>query len=123
MKIYTSYFANLKKLPNDVVPIAICGKSPTGYKGLEYKVLAPKYGFFQEWKQNHDNDFYIKHFYDEVLNKLDAKRVCENLQILSGGQDVALICYEKPGDFCHRHLVAEWLSKELGIEVNEFGIK
>lgn len=24
---------------------------------------------------------------------------------------IALICYEKPSDFCHRHLVAEWLNQ------------
>ena len=26
----------------------------------------------------------------------------------TGDEDIALICYEKPSDFCHRHLVAEW---------------
>ena len=31
---------------------------------------------------------------------------------------IALICYEKPSEFCHRHLVADWL-KEYGIEVEE----
>ena len=25
--------------------------------------------------------------------------------------DIALVCYEKPGDFCHRHLVADWLNE------------
>ena len=25
--------------------------------------------------------------------------------------DFALVCYEKPSDFCHRHLVADWLNK------------
>ena len=28
-----------------------------------------------------------------------------------GENDIALICYEKPSDFCHRHLVAEWLNQ------------
>lgn len=39
--IYTTYFAKLKSLPKDIIPISICGKAPTGYKGLEYKKLAP----------------------------------------------------------------------------------
>ena len=112
MKIYTSYFAKLKKLPKNIVPISICGKAPDWYKGIQYKVLAPKYGFFMEWKQNHDNEFYIEHFKSEVLDLLDADEVVERLSQLSEGKDIALICYEKPSDFCHRHLVAEWLGIE-----------
>ena len=34
-------------------------------------------------------------------------------------KDVALVCYEKPSDFCHRHLVADWLNKN-GFECKEF---
>ena len=70
--IYTSYFANLKSLPDNIIPVSICGKAPEWYKGLQYKKLAPKYDFFTEWKKNHDNDYYIKCFQEQVLNTLDA---------------------------------------------------
>lgn len=109
--IYTSYFDNLDRLPNNVVPISICGKAPDWYTGLQYKVLAPKYTFFMEWKQNHDNDYYIKCFDEQVLSKLNADDVVNKLYEKSNGKDVILICYEKPSDFCHRHLVANWLNK------------
>lgn len=46
---YTSYFANLKKLPDNVVPISICGKAPDWYSGLQYKKLAPKMGM--QWEK------------------------------------------------------------------------
>ena len=117
--IYTSYFAQLRNLPENIIPIAICGKSPDWYKGLEYKKLAPKWSFFSKWKKNHDNDYYIKHFNDEVLNKQDILIVYEELMHLSNYQDIALICYEKPEDFCHRHLVASWFNKN-GIECEEW---
>lgn len=120
MKIYTSYFAKSKKIPDDIVKISICGKAPQGYDGLQYKKVAPKYGFFMEWKQNHDNDFYIEHFNKEVLNCLSAKQVYDDLERLSNGRDCVLLCYEKSSDFCHRHLVADWLSKQLNISVEEF---
>jgi uncharacterized protein (DUF488 family) len=110
MRIYTSYFAKLKSIPSDIVPISICGKTPDNYKGLQYKKLAPKYDFFMEWKKNHDNNFYIEHFNKEVLDVLDRQSVLKELKIMSGGFDVVLLCYEKPSDFCHRHLVADWLS-------------
>lgn len=35
------------------------------------------------------------------------------------GKDICLICYEKPNDFCHRHLVADWF-RENGYEAVEF---
>lgn len=68
--IYTSYFAQLKNLPSNIIPISICGKPPKWYKGLQYKKLAPKYDFFQEWKRNHDNDYYIKCFQEQILDKI-----------------------------------------------------
>ena len=77
--IYTSYFAKLKSLPDNVIPISICAKAPSWYNGLQYKKLAPKYDFFMKWKENHDNDYYIEHFQKEVLNNLDVIRTLHEL--------------------------------------------
>lgn len=45
--IYTSYFAKLKELQkNNITPVSICAKVPDWYDGLQYKKLAPQYGFF-----------------------------------------------------------------------------
>lgn len=119
MKIYTSYFAVMKKIPEDIVRISICGGVPKWYSGLQYKKVAPKYGFFNEWKKNGDNEYYIEHFNKEVLDCLSAKEVYNDLERLSGGKDCVLLCYEKSSDFCHRHLVSEWLNKELNLDVKE----
>lgn len=125
--IYTSYFTQLKNLPSNIIPISICGKAPDWYKGLQYKKLAPKYDFFQEWKKNHDNDYYIKCYREQVLDKLTPVGVITDLSNMVysfniGETDIALICYEKPSDFCHRHLVADWLS-ENGFWTEEWSNK
>ena len=126
--IYISYFAKLKSLPENIIPISICGKAPDWYKGLQYKKLAPKYGFFMEWKKNHDNDYYIKCFSEQVLDKLNVLTVMRDLIDLVNstedhiGKEIALICYEKPSDFCHRHLVSKWLNSN-GIKCKEWGCK
>lgn len=122
--IYTSYFARLKSLPENIIPISICGKAPDWYKGLQYKKLAPKYDFFMEWKKNHDNDYYIKCFKEQVLDKLNLLDVMSDLtdmtmEVKNEPKDIALICYEKPSDFCHRHLVSDWLNKN-GISCREY---
>lgn len=117
--IYTSYFANLKKIPDTITPIAICGKAPKFYNGLIYKKLAPKYSFFSVWKQTHNNDYYIQQFQNLVLDKLNADDVVAELESLSKTKDFVLVCYEKPTDFCHRHLVAKWL-RENGYDCDEW---
>ena len=124
--IFTTYFANLKKLPKNIIPISICGKAPLGYTGLQYKKLAPKYDFFMEWKETHDNTKYISCFNSRVLSVLTQEKVIEELTLLLSQEirnkfdaflpysedtyHIALVCYETPNSFCHRHLVADWLN-------------
>lgn len=122
--IYTSYFAKIKELEkNNIVPISICGKAPDWYKGLQYKKLAPKYRFFMEWKKTHDNEYYINHFKNEVLKPLNVENVIKEINDLLLNNhlqgDIALICYENPFDFCHRHLVADWLNQN-GVKCEEW---
>lgn len=77
--IYTTYFSNLANLPDNIVPISICGRAPDWYKGRQYKKLAPKKEFFNIWKNNHNNDYYIEEFNKQVLDGLDAKEVVSEL--------------------------------------------
>lgn len=115
--IYTSYFGNICNLPDNFTPIAICGKTPERWSGLCYKRLAPKWEFFKVWKENHDNDYYISNYNDQVLSKLNPQSVVREL--FSMGPNPVLICYERPEDFCHRHLVADWLNNN-GFPTEEF---
>ena len=141
--IYTSYFANIKKLPNNYIPISICGKAPDWYKGLQYKKLAPKWEFFKKWKETKDNEYYIEHFQKEVLILINQEKIIQELEsLIKNSSDIdenikasmydehytiwnnpniniVLICYEKPNDFCHRHLVAKWLT-DYGYPCKEY---
>lgn len=117
--LYTTYFANLPTLALDITPVSICGKCPDGYKGLQYKKLAPKWEFFQQWKRNGDNHYYVRCFNEQVLDFLNADKVYEELVELAKNTDIALVCYEKPEDFCHRHLVANWF-RENGYKIREW---
>ena len=87
---------------------------------MQYRALAPKEEFFYKWRESRDNEYYIKHFNSEVLGILDTKTVVNELKRLAEGYDsIALVCYEEPGKFCHRHLVSRWLS-QYGYEVEEY---
>lgn len=119
--IYTTYFGKLRTLPPEIVQISIAGKAPDSWTGLEYKKLAPKYKFFQEWKLTHDDQYYINCYWDQVLNHLDVYTTYHELRGLAQSDDFAIVCYEKPEDFCHRHIVAEWFKRE-GLQVEEWGV-
>jgi len=112
----TSYFAKLKSITN---PLSISGKAPDWYSGPQYRILAPKYGFFSAYKAGEiDSVGYTECYYDQVLRHLDASQVYQYL-VQTYGENVTLLCYEKPGDFCHRRLVADWFETYLGIPVLE----
>ena len=81
--------------------------------------LAPKRDWFFDWKQGKfDNDKYIELYYETVLRKLNPEEIYEKL-----GKDAILLCYEKPEQFCHRHLIAEWLNNNLKINVTEINLE
>lgn len=117
--MYTSYFANLRKLPKDIVPIAICAKPPNWYGGARYNRLAPPYDVLMGYKRDGDAEKYVREYKKRVLDALNPDRVIDELFRISGGKAFAMLCYEKPDDFCHRHIVAEWL-REHDFEVEEW---
>ena len=113
MRIYTSYFAKAYQFPDDKYTcIAISVGIPKAINVKSYKKLAPLWDIVQEYKNNGgDIEKYKSRYYNEVLNKLNIDEVYKELEELSDGKDVVLLCFEgiKNNDFCHRHLVSQWL--------------
>jgi len=91
--------------------IAISQGIPRGWQGRTYKPLAPAWTLVKLT----DNEQFIKLYRAQVLDRLDAAQVLQDL----GGDDFIMLCWEAPGVFCHRRVVAAWLQKELGITVEE----
>ena len=123
--LYTSYFAMTKKLLNAGFDnlVAISGYVPEFYsKQMETDnrlkrclELAPKKDWWFDWKNGKiSNDQFKELYYKTVLEKIDIENLLKKL-----GDNAVLICYEKPGDFCHRHLFAEYLKEKIGLEVVE----
>ena len=120
MKIYTSYFGNLKNIPPNIFPVAICARSPSWFTGLNVKFLAPSYEILSKYKLNGNTSEYTQAYIHEILNFLYVPDVVHYLNVKSGGKDVVLLCYETPDKFCHRHLVADWLNCN-GYQCKEYG--
>ena len=123
--IYTSYFGNKKVFNNpNIFPVSIALYPPKDFVGKSYRGLAPHPGTLRDWKRDHSIANYERD-YLALLGDLSQKEVVDQLMVLSGNfknldylPDIALLCYERPGEFCHRHIVAEWL-RNAGYEVEE----
>lgn len=106
----TSYFAKYKGENG----VSIAKGTPIWFKGGIYKPLCPPWSLINKYKSDGDKDYYIKRYYEIVLKNLDPIKVYNDL-----GSEAVLMCWEKSGDFCHRHIVAEWLEKNIGITIKE----
>lgn len=109
MKIWTSYFAKANQLPASMIQIAICRYRPRWFTGRQYPLLAPTGALLQNFKTTGDTRYYTEQFGTQLM-QLSLEQVMQDLAEFSQGRDVVLLCYERPSDFCHRHLVADWLS-------------
>lgn len=116
MKIYTGYYAKLKEYKdNGLYPIGITLKPPQWFNGTNITALAPRWVYFKK-----PEAIYTREFFKD-LAKLDPKKIYGELIRKSCGMDIVLLCYEKPGDFCHRHFVAKWLNEKMNLNIIEFG--
>jgi hypothetical protein len=128
--IYTCNFANARKVADHIIPVSICRGVPDWYTGASYKKLAPPWELITEWKNDIRNDDYFgikrKQYDAAVLDHLDVHQVMAELQAMipegirqkmkkpiweNNRYHLVLLCYEKRSDFCHRHFVAQWLTK------------
>lgn len=107
MRIYTSYYGQLKNLEKaGILPISISLFTPKWYKGLWYDKLAPAKNMI-----NLTVSTYIPAFKKYILDHRSQEGVLKKLRVMSEGYDkIALICYETPDKFCHRQLVRDWLN-------------
>lgn len=119
-RIFTGYFGKLKKYTEEgLFPIAIAMYLPEWYHGSQYMPLAPhKYML----SKNMPVSVFDREYKQHVLQKLSPEQVIRQLDFLSKGKDVVLLCYEKLQRDCHRGLVAEWLIKN-GYDVQEHGVE
>lgn len=119
--IKTSYFSFAKFVVN---PINISSAPKSWFKNYDiksFRKLAPPKDLVMLYKSGHlDIQEYTAIYNDKVLIQwLNGKELLDEL-IQNFGNRMTLLCWEKPSDFCHRHLVAKFLEKGTNIKVVEF---
>ena len=120
--LYTGYYALLKKyLNSNLFPIGISSTIPHYLKGIKtYDLLKPDSYLIYNYKNKKINELQYINIYEKWLENLNRENVVNDLLNMSNGKTPILLCYEKYDDFCHRHLVSEWLNKNVNISCIEF---
>lgn len=119
MKIYTSYYAVMDRLPNGVEPVSISNTMPGQFKSIPVcKELIPLWLIVNQYKITRDEKVYTRQYIETILSKLDPLLMAQKLKNMVGeGNIPCLMCWEKL--FCHRHIVADWFNKN-GIWCREY---
>lgn len=115
----TSYYFSNKISVADTNLVRVSVSFPKNIVWLQnskvYKPLCPKWDIVDQYKKGRIGDSqYILLYYKQNLDCLDPEKVYQAL-----GEDSILLCWEKPGMFCHRSIVATWFEKSLGVKVPE----
>jgi len=104
--IYTSYFGAMRKMSPEQKErcVSIARFTPKGIKIKAYPQLAPRKEFLQEYKEYGDKSHFADQYLEQLEDTVDAYAVEKELD------GKILCCFEKPGDFCHRHVLKYWLA-------------
>lgn len=98
----TSYFAHYKGTNGVAITYAL----PSWSKYKHYLPLAPTRAMVEAYKSGRlSEEEYTRQYYKLLeLRGITPQQVLKDL-----GDDAVLLCFEKTGKFCHRHLAAKWL--------------
>lgn len=112
-KLYTSYYARSGK---NIRAVSISAKAPFFYKGNKYLDLAPSWELLRAYKAGEIDNFQYTQIYGEQLKQ---RNITPQVVISQLPEQSIMLCYEGPGKFCHRHIVAVWLNNSGIAEVSE----
>lgn len=104
----TSNFSRCGKKKNAV---SIARGAPKWYTGKCFPELYPTWEMI---KLKNNIPLYKKLYKEQILDCLNPEEVYDQI-----GEDSILLCWEAPGSFCHRRIVARWLEESLGIKIPE----
>ena len=112
--IYTSYFAKQKYNKSENL-YAITYYKPPFFKGKYLECVAPSGDLVQNYKKGLIGQKKYQTLYIKYLEQ-HKEEIVKEIETLPDGS--ILLCYEGPGKFCHRHVLAECL-RSWGYECEE----
>ena len=106
--LYTSYWGNIGRIERaGIEPVAVSRGKPKGFSGRSFDEVAPtwsmvKMGMGPEYEA----------MYQRILARQDPRDFA--WRVIAGRpkdvEHVAMLCWERDWDDCHRKMIAEWLT-------------
>jgi hypothetical protein len=112
--IYTSNYVRSAKY---ALSYAISVKPPEWYVGKCLPQLAPTWDMVNQSKSGR-----LTHaqYTEQYINLLSKRRFTPDRVMDALPDNSRLLCYESPGEFCHRRILAQWIQDELGLIISEW---
>lgn len=119
--IYTSYFSRVPSLPKDrdITLISITGKTPEGNNIPCCKYFVPSESTLRKFRDGDSLSEAIKEYREQLSSlpeEIKYKLCVRLLEYNSSDKDLILLSEERPGDFSHRHILADILSPLVTIK-------
>lgn len=119
--IYTGYYSKIKEYADSgLTLLSISRTKPEFAKScIDIPQLFPSNKILWDYKKGKIDEMEYTSKYLDQLNELGVDRIIKMIQIF--GDNVVLLCWESPEKFCHRHILADYINKNSGVVVEEFG--
>lgn len=112
--LFTSYYAKSGKHP---LAVSISVVKPRWFPGmLHCPELAPTWKLVEAYKIGFVS---IKEYTDAYLDILNNRPATADRIVAALAEGSVLLCYERPPQFCHRHLAAQWLMDRADVIIKE----
>ena len=116
--VQTSNYARNGSNPD---AIGISCSVPQWFTGNRLPLLAPEWSMVDSIKRGlmTEKEYTMKYI-NLIKNRKNQEQLTAEMIYDILPENSILLCYESPGDFCHRRVLAEWIKLETGIEIPEW---
>lgn len=114
---YTSNYARNANNPN---AIGISFIVPSWYEGKTLAKLAPTSEMISKITGGSPKRITIEAYTEAYIDLLNERGITPDSLMDELPDGAILLCYESPGDFCHRRVLAEWFEDHTNIKIEEW---
>lgn len=120
IQIYTSNYAKARKMDTTkFLLVSISIFAPKGWKGMHVTGFAPTLTLLNKYHQGLSTQEYETEYRKHITRLNNMHALFEMMARKAHGRDIVLLCYEKEGEFCHRHILSDMVYEKYGYRIKE----
>lgn len=126
MEIKTGYFGQMRKyIEMGYTPTSIVLFPPKWYNGKNLKVYAPSLELFNNYRTGRiaDERFKLEYELEVEDTGLEPLKQYIKEKEQEGVSKIVLLCFEKPNETCHRHILAKYINENTNFSVEEIKLQ